>query len=283
MSDIQWWCASRGTALWTWEWQPYPGIWLFVALFALSYWRLARGTVGTQAVAQIGNAVSGGLSQGARSGCAVAGLLLLWLTLDWPAGALGAGYLAGVHSLQYVLLSMLIPALLLLGARDEFFSRFQHGPRPLGLLKALTNPPIAAIIFTLVMAVTHAPLVLDLLMQSQWGSFALDMAWLGSGIILAWPVICRVPERPHFGPPLQILYIFGGTVAHVFIGMWLLSAQYPVYATYELAARVGDISPLSDQHLAGAAILLVGSPLVLLAVTIIFFRWQGTGEEGDRV
>jgi hypothetical protein len=46
---------------------------------------------------------------------------------------------------------------------------------------------------------------------------------------------------------------------------------------------VGDISPLSDQHLAGAAILLVGSPLVLLAVTIIFFRWQGTGEEGDRV
>ena len=43
------------------------------------------------------------------------GVLTLWLALDWPIGALGAGYLLFVHQLQYVLLVMVAPPLLLLG------------------------------------------------------------------------------------------------------------------------------------------------------------------------
>ena len=38
---------------------------------------------------------------------------LLWLTLDWPVGPLGTGYLAWVHALQFVSLGMVVPPLLL--------------------------------------------------------------------------------------------------------------------------------------------------------------------------
>src|SRR5262245_34221718 len=38
-----------------------------------------------------------------------AGAVLLWLTLDWPVGPLGTGYLASVHPLQFISLAMVVP------------------------------------------------------------------------------------------------------------------------------------------------------------------------------
>jgi putative membrane protein len=256
--DLVWWCVARGES-WNWLWQPYPGVWLFVALVAALLWRLSHGVK---------------LS-------AAAGLVLLWLTLDWPVGALGAGYLSSVHTLQYVMLSMIIPVLLLSGLGHTGASRIAASPRSVAVLRRITAPPFAAAFFTLVMLATHAPFVLDYLMKSQLGSFSLDMLWLTSGVLLAWPLVVPVPERPRFGPPLRILYVFAGTVAHVFVGMWFLTTKFPVYATYELAPRIEGLTAMSDQHLAGAVILLIGTPVVLGAVTYIFFSWQGTGEERD--
>jgi putative copper resistance protein D len=269
---LQWWCVARGDP-WTWAWRPYPGVWIFIGLFALVYWRLAHASA-----AGAPSRDSARLSA-ARNVSGVAGLLLLWVTLDWPVAALGAGYLAGVHSLQFVMLAMVIPSLLLLGISDSAMSRLGQAPRALAILSRVTAPAFAAIFFTMVMVATHAPPVLDLLMKSQAGNFLLDVLWLASGFVLAWSLICRVPERSGFLPPLQIIYVFAGTIAHVFIGMWLLSSDFPVYATYELAPRVSPLSALYDQHLAGAVIILLGSPLILIAMTIIFFRWQGTGDE----
>jgi putative membrane protein len=258
MRELQWWCVARGEA-WSWSWQPIPGVWLFVLLFALLYARAARPV----------------------NGWGIAGLVLLWLTLDWPVGSLGAGYLASVHSLQFIMLAMLIPALLLLGAGDKSLQGLRRESATFTIIRALTHPPVAAVLFTAVMAATHATVVLDQLMRSQLGSFLLDMAWLFSGLVLWWPLILSAPDRPRFSPLLRILYLFAGTIAHLYVGMWLLTSQYPVYATYELAARVGGIDAITDQHLAGAVILLLGTPLILGAITLIFFRWQGTGAERE--
>jgi cytochrome c oxidase assembly factor CtaG len=262
MRDVVWWCVARGES-WRWEWEPYPGVWLFVVTFAVLYWTMARPHRG----------------RGSQSAAAAGGLVLLWLSLDWPAGALGAGYLASVHSLQFLFLAMIVPPLLLYGVSAEGVARIAGNATAMALLRRVTAPLFAAPFFTVVMAGTHASPALDGFMQTQLGSFSLDMLWLSAGALLAWPLIVKAPRRENFGPPLQILYLFGGTVVHVFVGMWLLSSGFPVYATYEQAPRIANISALTDQHLAGAVILLLGSPIVLGAVTYIFFKWQGTGKE----
>jgi cytochrome c oxidase assembly factor CtaG len=238
-------------------------VWLFVAGFAFFYWLVARPNKG----------------RASQRVAATTALILLWLALDWPAGALGAGYLASVHSLQFLFLAMIVPPLLLYGISADGVARVASNKVVMALLTRLTAPLFAALFFTVVMAGTHATAALDGFMKSQLGSFSLDMLWLSAGTLLAWPLIVKVPQRKNFGPPLQILYIFGGTVVHVFVGMWLLSSGFPVYATYEQAPRVANISALTDQHLAGAVILLLGSPIVLAAVTYVFFKWQGTGAE----
>lgn len=263
---VQWWCSAVG-ATWSWEWQPYVGVWLFVIAFAAVYWWLAR------------RVPDGAARSPWRSLSAVAGLVGLWLTLDWPIGKLGAGYLASVHAFQFVMLAMIIPPLLLVGVRPQAVARLAGRPRLLRFVGAVTSPFPSMIVFTIVMVATHMPRVVDALMVSQLGSFALDMAWLVSGLSFWWSLLVALPARPRFVPLLRMLYLFFGTIAHLFIAMWLLISRFPVYGTYELAPPFSGLSPLEDQQVAGGVMLGIGSTLVLLAVTIIFFRWLGVGEE----
>jgi len=203
-------------------------------------------------------------------------VVLLWLTLDWPIGPIGTGYLASVHALQFVSLAVVVPALMLWSARRSLRDRGRIGlPRPLQRIGRLAVHPInAAVLFSVIMFLTHAPRVVDAFMGQQLGAFALDASWFGAGILFWWPVIVRRPEQPLFNPLLQMLYVFFGTQAHLGVAMWLLIAEFPVYATYELAPRITSVSAATDQQLAGAIMIGVLEPIVMAAVTLLFFHWS---------
>lgn len=181
---LQWWCSARGVA-WSWEWQPYPGVWLAAALAGSAvHVRIRRGRLARF-----------------RGVAMLAGALLLWLATDWPVGALGAGYLASVHAVQFVMLAMVVPPLLLLGADRE--ARTVRGPRVEAFRRAVTQPLVTAATFSVVMVATHLPNVVDGLMRFQWGAFALDLIWFGAGCLFWWPVIVPEAGRPWFHPFLR--------------------------------------------------------------------------------
>jgi cytochrome c oxidase assembly factor CtaG len=260
---MQWWCAAQGLP-WTWEWRAYPGVWLLVAVVALAVWRLVAGARANEATARASW----------RIVVAVGGVVLLWLTLDWPVGALGAGYLASVHALQYLLLAMLVPILMLAATAPALRAWMTRAGRGRRLVAMVTMPLPALVLFATVMLATHAPPIVDTWMQSQLGAFALDVAWLASGVLFWWPVVVRHRPASYFNAPMRMLYVFVGTLPHLFLAMWLLLADLPVYATYELAPPFPGLTPRMDQQLAGGVLLLIGTPLVLATISVIFFRWS---------
>lgn len=263
---MQWWCAATGEP-WTWSWQAYPGVWIFVALAGLLCFRLTRGASPART----------------SRAWAITAIALLWLTLDWPVGPLGTGYLAWVHALQFISLGMVVPPLLLRSLpRERVHAQLAAHPRLARTVDGVTQPIIAALLFTLVMIATHVPRVVDAVMQFQAGAFALDVAWLLSGLVFWWPVVVRFPGREGFTPILRILYIFLGTQAHLFIAMWLLLSDFPVYATYELAPRVSGLSALQDQQVAGGIMIGVAEPIVFAFIGFVFFRWAAEQEKGAR-
>jgi cytochrome c oxidase assembly factor CtaG len=204
-------------------------------------------------------------------------VLLLWTTLDWPVGPLGTGYLASVHSAQFLMLAMVIPPLLLLGVdRARLVEALGRHPQTARALGTVTQPLFAVVAFAVTMVMTHLPRVVDVLMASQAGAFALDLAWFGAGLVFWWPVIVRVPERTHFPPLMRMLYLFFGTQPHLYIAMWLLSADFPAYATYELAPRVVALSAITDQQIAGALMLGFGATYIIGVITVMFFRWSSS-------
>jgi putative copper resistance protein D len=240
-------------------------VWLAVLALGAAYARWSRPLASS--------ALDGATSRGRRVGGWI-GLALIWMALDWPGGPLGTGYLASVHAAQFLVLAMIAPPLLLRGLdRDRLRVLFDRNGVAAKIIRALTTPLFAMILFTLVMLGTHAVLVVDTLMRTQLGAFALDLAWFLSGLVFWWPVVIDVPVRTHFGPPMRMLYLFAGTQAHLYLSMWLLLAEYPAYGIYELAPRVTGLSALEDQQVAGGLLLTIGGTYVLAVISVLFFRW----------
>lgn len=244
---------------WTWAWQPYPGVWGLLAALVAGY------------IVAVRRANGGGMKE--RLAFAL-GALGLWIATDWPVGALGAGYLASVHTVQFLLFTLVVPPLLLLGMPRAALRRLL-GWLPLGpILRSLTHPLLALSLYAVVLVGTHIPEVVDAFKRSQLGSFTFDMAWLGSGLVLWWPVVQRLPEVRPLAYPLRMGYLAVVAILMIAPSAFLTFAEYPLYGLYELAPRVAGISPVVDQQVAGLLMNVVGGVIIIGAMSLLFYRWQ---------
>ena len=264
---MNWWCSARDVA-WTWTWQAYPGVWLFVVtlvgLYIRALRRLPAGTARPFHVAWFGY-----------------GVLSLWLASDWPVGALGSGYLLSLHTIQWILYALVAPPLLLLGVPRECWIALAAGPRTGAFLRFWARPLPGLLAFNLSLLGTHLPRVVDTLRPWQAGSFAIDMAWLLGGLALWWPVIAPRPAIGRLRDLPAIGYLFAATIVPTVPAAFMTFSAAPLYGLYELAPRVSGLSALDDQRTAGLLMKGLGDPILWLAMSILFFRYARAEKAAD--
>lgn len=250
--NLQWWCSAQGVP-WTWTWQAYPGVWLTMAALSFGYIRLLR-------------------QRDARTFPfrGALGLLLVWLSLDWPLGVLGVGYLASVHAIKFLILAFVAPPLLLSDVTAPVEAYLTSQRRGAGVFRALTHPLVAALVFNAVLIGTHVPKVVDVLAASQGGAFLNDALWFSSGVLFWWPAYSPSRLRHKM---LKIVYVFFGAVSHNGLAMAWLLAKYPSYSVYELAPRIGHLTARTDQALAGTAMLFGGTFTVFYIIGRLFVQF----------
>lgn len=262
---MTWWCTATREP---WDWAPraYPGIWLAMGLL-LAWYLLARRQ------APGGAAGQGDRSDRWRLGSFLGGWALLWVATDWPLGALGSGYLASAHMVQFIIYTLAAAPLLVAGIPEWMMRRTLARTRTYRLVRTISRPIVAGVIFNVVLLATHAPVTVDSFRSSQVGSFVLDAAWLLSGIVLWLPVVAALDElRPGYAARGVYLFLAAGVIPMI-PGGFLTFAQYPLYATYELAPRIGGFDATHDQQLAGALMKVGNIPLLWPVLGVLFFRW----------
>lgn len=261
---MQWWCAAGGVA-WDWSWRAYPGVWLFILVAAGMggwVWRSAPQD-----------------EKGSR-GLYALGVLFLWAALDWPVGALGAGYLASLHMVQFLLLTLLAPPFLILGWPQGALVRCVNSRGTVGwAIRVVTHPLVALGIFAVTLGWTHWPPAVDALMVTQWGSFLLDLSWLVAGLVFWWPVVGPSAGRPWLTDPFRMGYLFVGSVVSAGVFVYLTYSSLPVYGIYELAPPFPGLSTRDDQVVAGLLMKGGGALVIWSWITVLFFRWNA--REGD--
>lgn len=263
---MTWWCAATRVP-WSWTPRAYPGVWVFIAAVALGGVLAIRRT---------------GIRPTRKESLAWwGGVIALWVASDWPLGTLGSGYLASAHMLQYVLYTLVAAPLLVLGVPEGIARRATTSARSYRLYRKLSRPLIAALVTNVVLVVTHAPFTIDTLRVSQIGSFALDLTWLAAGIILWLPVCGPIEEaRPSY--PLRCVYLFlAAGVVPMIPGGFLTFSDFPLYGLYELAPRVGSITPIEDQQMAGALMKVGSLPLIWPTILVMFWRWSQQQDRND--
>ncbi|HEY8552587.1 MAG TPA: cytochrome c oxidase assembly protein [Thermaerobacter sp.] len=270
---MNWWCSAQNVP-WTWTWQAYPGVWLFVLALAGAYlaglrWLRPPGVPAAEL----------GVPWRQRA-LFLLGVALLWAVADWPVGVLAAGYLVSVHALQNLVVTLAVPPLLLLGTPEWLARETLRRLRLTGAVRLLTHPLAALAVVNGVLVVTHLPAVVDGVRGTQLGGFAVDVLWLFAGLVLWWPVAGPLPELNRLSPFWAMGYLFLQSLVPTVPASFLTFAPYPIYGLYELAPRVHDISARTDQQVAGLLMKLGGGFLLWGVIAVIFFRWAARDAGG---
>jgi putative membrane protein len=204
------------------------------------------------------------------------GMTVFWLATDWPLGTLGAGYLASAHMTQFLLYTLVAAPLILLGTPEWMARglarrlRIERGTVWLG-----QSLVVAAITYNTVLLTTHAPGTVELLRNSQLGSFFMDVLWILAGLILWLPVISPLPEGRARSTWGKMAYLFVTTsVVAVIPASFLTFTRVPIYGIYELAPRIGPLTAIEDQQLAGIIMKIATIPIVWSTIAVLWFRWS---------
>lgn len=270
---MRWWCSAVNTP-WSWVPRPYLGVWLLVVGMLAAY---AGGV--RRHLREVPSDDDGRHRR--RAMWFSLGVAMLWLASDWPVGALGAGYLASIHMLQYMLYTLGAAPLLMLGTPEWMARALLARLRLSTPYLLLSRPVVAGVVFNVVLVATHAPVTVDTLRATQLGSFLLDMVWLLSGLVLWTPVISPLPEARGRTAAARIVYLFlACAVIPMIPGGFIAFSPEPLYATYELAPRALGLDALDDQQLAGVIMKIGNLPVVWATMAVIWFRWYQREQQG---
>ncbi|MFJ8695423.1 cytochrome c oxidase assembly protein [Streptomyces roseolilacinus] len=205
-----------------------------------------------------------------------------------------------VHMVQHMVISMLSPILLLLGAPVTLAlralpvaGRGGTGPRELLLMllhsrymRVITHPAFTIPIFIASLYGLYFTPIFDFLMESTAGHIAMMVHFLAVGVVFFWPIMGVDPGPHRPGYVMRMLELFAGMPFHAFFGIALMMASEPMVGTYANPSASLGIDALADQNAAGGiawAFSEIPSVVVLVA---LLYQWyhseQRAAKRSDR-
>ncbi|WP_324784934.1 cytochrome c oxidase assembly protein [Streptomyces sp. H51] len=219
----------------------------------------------------------------------VTGVLTIMLVMCTALNDYGM-VMFSVHMVQHMVISMLSPILILLGAPMTLAlralptaGRGRKGPRELLLMllhshymRFITHPLFTIPMFIASLYALYFTPLFDFLMGSKTGHIAMMVHFLAVGIVFFWPIMGVDPGPNRPGYLIRMLELFAGMPFHAFFGIALMMASTTMVETFQNPPASLGIDALSDQSAAGGiawAFSEVPSVLVLLA---LLFQWYGS-------
>ncbi|MET8472932.1 cytochrome c oxidase assembly protein [Streptomyces sp. NPDC006422] len=202
-----------------------------------------------------------------------------------------------VHMVQHMVISMLSPILLLMGAPITLAlralpvasKRGSKGPREVLLwllhsryMRIITHPAFTIPLFIASLYALYFTPLFDFLMGSKVGHIAMMVHFLAVGLVFFWPIMGVDPGPHRPGYVMRMLELFAGMPFHAFFGIALMMASTTMVGTFENPPASLGIDPLADQTAAGGiawAFSEVPSVLVLLA---LLFQWKKSEDRQAR-
>ena len=205
------------------------------------------------------------------------GILLLLVAFTSPVAAIGERELFSFHMLQHVLVGDLAP-LCLLGGLSGPLLRPLLAFRAVERLRVLANPVVALPLWALNLYVWHVPLLYEAAVRHS-AVHALEHAcFFAAGVIVWLPVLETLPAPEWFGTGPKLAYIAGVRVVETVLGNVFVWSGTVFYGVYDRGGELWGVSPLQDQGLAGAVMMIEGSLVTIVALAWLFLRLAKEGE-----
>jgi len=194
--------------------------------------------------------------------------------------------LLSVHMVQHMVLSMVVPLCLALGAPVTLALR-SLPPRPRGWLLVVLHSRVAKVL-------SFPPLTLLLYVVSPWALYysgwyaaslhspyvheMMHVHLVTVGALFFWPLMGVDPIPGRVSYPFRVLLVVLTLPFHAFLGISVMSADsliggdwYPSLHDGPMASWLPD--PVDDQHLAGGILWGSGDLIGLVFFGVLFAHW----------
>ena len=250
------------TALLAWQFGPFPLL-VVAACLGAGVWYLR---------ADWSLAARGRRWRPRRTGSFFAGLVSVDLALQSPLATLTGSYFEA-HVLQHLLLMIIAPALLAMGApmtlilqtsgrrAKSVWLRILHGP----FFAVVSHPIVVWFLYYGGMLAFFLTPAIGVAMNHMWLMDVINVGFLLGGALFWWPMIGLDPiPRWNVDYPLRMVNLLIGVPLESFLAIALLGSHQTIAPMYSL----------SSTH-AGAGVLWVLSELFTVAAVIpIYFQWM---------
>ncbi|MEJ5913295.1 cytochrome c oxidase assembly protein [Pseudokineococcus sp. 1T1Z-3] len=265
------------------QWQP-DVLWVAIALgVAIAY---GRGVVRLRRRGDrwpVGRTVSTALGL----------LVLVYITSGAPA-AYGRTVFSA-HMVQHMVLSMGVPALLVLGAPITLALRSlprrkdgSRGPREWlvvltesAWLRLVSHPVVAAVLFAGSLVVFYYSPLFELALATHVGHELMMVHFLAVGYLFANTLVGvdPGPNRPTY--PLRVVLLLATMAFHAFFGIWIMSSE-ALLANSWFSSTGWGIDALADQRTGGGLAWGIGEIPTVLLLVVVAVQWARSDEREQR-
>ncbi len=223
---------------------------------------------------------------GRHLACFLGGLATVFVAVASPLEPLSV-FLLQVHMVQHLLLLLVAPPLLWLAAPElpclmGLPAWFNDWVLPVLRLRVVnhawrmvTHPAFAWTSCTVVFWLWHAPQLYDLTLRLPPVHYLEHACFFATGLLFWFPVIQPYPGRPRFSRWVLLPYLFLAGLQGTVLSALITFSDHVLYPHYAAVPRLWNISPLTDQAVAGAVMWIGGSiaylvPLVWIGRELLY-------------
>jgi cytochrome c oxidase assembly factor CtaG len=221
----------------------------------------------------------------------VAGMGGLFFTTSSGLGGYDTTLLS-VHMVQHMVLSMVVPVFLALGAPVTLMLRTLP-PRPRRWLLSLLHSRLAAVL-------SFAPLTFLLFVISPWALYftswydaslrsasvheLMHLHLVVVGSLFFWPLVGLDPVPGRVAYPFRLLLVVLTLPFHAFLGVTIMGQDSLIAGDWYRALPMAWLpDPADDQHLAGGILWGSGDLVGLLFLGVLFVQWvRSSMREAER-
>ncbi|HET6874910.1 MAG TPA: cytochrome c oxidase assembly protein [Acidimicrobiales bacterium] len=267
MQHIQW---SVHTALTAWQDGPFA-LGTVAVLLAVGYWYLW---------ADWQLARRGRHWPRQRVACFIAGLVSVDLAIQSPVAAYTATYFEA-HVIQHLLLMVVAPPLLALGAPSTLLLQTSSRRVKKAWLAVLRSRPFAlltfpVVVWTLYFGVMFGFFLTSLIqtsMDRMWLMDLMNLSFLFGATLYWWPMVGLDPiVHWRMGYGARMVNILLGGPPEVILGLAILSTHQPIASMYSL----------SSTHAGGGLLWISTEAATLMGFIPIFWQWIRADERAGK-
>jgi cytochrome c oxidase assembly factor CtaG len=197
------------------------------------------------------------------------------------------GTLFWVHMVQHMVLAMVTPVFLALGAPITLALRTlpRTGRRRLvavlhsRVAKLLTFPVVSGFLFIATPFALYLTGWYEATLRNPLLHELNHIHFVVVGCLWFWPIIGLDPMPNRIPYPLRLLAVFVTMPFHAFLGVAILSQSTVIAGDYYLSLhRSWGPTPLQDQHMAGSVLWATGDIVALVVLAALFVQWARDSE-----